>query len=1023
MVNFLDGALPEKAISLNDLGQYSLWMVGVSYLLAVLGCFTAMAILHMTRKVEGELRSIGILLGSVTMGVAIWSMHYTGMLSYNMTMEHHYDIGLTIISGMVAMLFSLAVFFILTHESFKYQDVLLAAPLLGAGVAGMHYTGMAAMDMAADIYYDPILFAVSIGIAILASGAAMCLMHLTTQMQRFRRSGQIVAAMVMGVAVCGMHYTGMAATVLLPYADCRFDPNQDLGPLVLSVGVVSSFIIGLSSCYLLYARQQSRRREMEKEFHFLFRLKYVNFLITCLLIGAILWGALTDRGAWLDMARQLADVNVPDTVRQGIDTAVSHSLLLLLLTLPAMIVLMINLLTIRQARRLFMQAIQSQQFTQNIMDAISDPIFVKDRNHVWMAGNKAFWRMVGGAPEDYIGKSDQDIFPPEEVEVFWQKDNLVLLTGAVIQHEERVTAGDNKSIIALTTKSPLELADGSRGLVGIIHDVTKLKNAEWELSLHRDNLQELVDEQTAIIKAEREQLREAKDVAEQASRAKSDFLANMSHELRTPLNSIIGMAELLKEGALQEEQLEMLDTMDDSSKNLLDIVNDILDLSKIETGKIELEEIGFDAFQSVNRVVNMLLPAASRKGLTLQLCTESAQPVTVQGDPTRFTRIITNLVSNAVKYTEQGGVKVYFAAHHMPGEKVALGVDIVDTGIGIAPAQLEKVFEKFVQADSSTTRKYGGSGLGLTITRQLVEMMGGTISVKSELGKGSTFSVVIPLPYADGVEDEEISFAMIEGSNAIPAAEVRIVVAEDHLLNQVYMRKFLANIGINHYTIVGNGEEAVTAALSGEYDLVLMDGHMPVMSGYEATVAIREAEKGSDQRIPIIAVTANAMIGERERCLEYGMDEYLTKPVNRVRFIEVLSRWVSFASNPAPDAGIVPQGDPVLDMTTLRTFSEGDTDMEREFAQIFYEQSVEHLALLEGQCIDGVSEEWKASAHLLKGAAATLGALKMRALCADAQQMVDANKDERERMFGKIRHAFTVVCLELQHMKLLKEMI
>lgn len=520
---------------------------------------------------------------------------------------------------------------------------------------------------------------------------------------------------------------------------------------------------------------------------------------------------------------------------------------------------------------------------------------------------------------------------------------------------------------------------------------------------------------------ERENLKIAKESAESANFAKSDFLANMSHELRTPLNSIIGMLDLLLESNISADQCEMMETMDDASKSLLEIVNDILDISKIESGHLELEHIPYRPLQCTTKVINMLMPMASAKGLTLSLHVTGDADMLILGDPLRYTRIVTNLVGNAVKYTEQGSVDVHFSATSLEGNKAFLRMDVMDTGIGLTKEQLGKIFEKFMQADTSTTRKYGGSGLGLSITKQLVNMMQGAITVESTVNKGSTFSFTLPAErvQADAILSYEESLKHNDGD--IPARDLRLLVAEDHVLNQIFMKKLLPTLGITQVTMVDNGVAVKEAALKEAFDIILMDCHMPLMNGYDATRAIRAHEADTDRHAIIIAMTANAMAGERQKCLECGMDEYISKPIDRRKLMQILSRWVKFSNTPPAAGEMGTASTPVLDLSTIQTYSQGNVELEREFAQTFYEQTMMQLAELKNHCTSGISEPWKEAAHLLKGGAYTMGAKKMGERCARAQEMLDATEKHRLEMLHGIRYEFELACSELKKKKLLPE--
>lgn len=518
------------------------------------------------------------------------------------------------------------------------------------------------------------------------------------------------------------------------------------------------------------------------------------------------------------------------------------------------------------------------------------------------------------------------------------------------------------------------------------------------------------------------QLEEAKHAAEGADRAKSDFLANTSHELRTPLNSIIGMAQLLLENSPDGDERDMLQTLEYAAQTLLEIVNDILDISKIETGSIELESVPFSPQESVARVVNMLLPLASKKGLSLQLHIRYKEQLMLLGDPLRFVRVVTNLVTNAIKYTDAGGVDVYLSAQPQPDGKLMVAVDVADTGVGIPPDKLPVIFDKFVQVDASSTRKQGGSGLGLTITKQLVQRMGGTIAVRSTLGEGSVFSVSVPFPAAPEQAPRQVAAARRQAAQANAlASQIRVLVAEDHVLNQAYMKRLLPSLGITQFSIVDNGQAALDAVVSKEADFIFMDCHMPVLDGYEAARRIREHEKQAGGHIPIVAMTANAMEGEREKCLQAGMDEYISKPIDKTVLVIILSQWMRFITPETPSAPAMPTspGDAVLDLRILSGFTENNPQMEREFVSIFMKQSTDHLQKLVQACVDGVSVDWKEAAHSLKGGAATLGAMKMRAVCAQAQEMVDSTREARLDMVQAVTRAFQEVCQELRARQLL----
>jgi signal transduction histidine kinase len=395
------------------------------------------------------------------------------------------------------------------------------------------------------------------------------------------------------------------------------------------------------------------------------------------------------------------------------------------------------------------------------------------------------------------------------------------------------------------------------------------------------------------LKRTREELIKAKRAAEAAAEAKAVFLANMSHELRTPMNGIIGMVDILKRTKLTDAQHEYLNIIESSGGNLLTIINDILDLSKIEAGHMELESIPFSLYNEIRRVINIMQIIADKKKLPIDLRINKEVPTYVKGDPVRLKQIVINLVNNAIKFTEKGSITVSVEKKSLEDGKVQLLFKVMDTGIGISPEGQKKLFQSFSQVDKSTTRKYGGTGLGLMISKNLTQMMDGEIGVESVGGVGSTFWFTVFLE----LSDEESYNKQHQDDDASHEDKMRmqlklnILLAEDNKINQKVAMLNLNNMGYQ-VDIANNGKEAVEKFENGDYDIIFMDVQMPEMDGVEACKKIREMENnsGSTKKILIIAMTANTSEDERKKYWEAGMNDYISKPFKRKKLIEILNK-------------------------------------------------------------------------------------------------------------------------------------
>src|SRR5574343_68469 len=451
---------------------------------------------------------------------------------------------------------------------------------------------------------------------------------------------------------------------------------------------------------------------------------------------------------------------------------------------------------------------------------------------------------------------------------------------------------DGRQVWLHVRSAPMQRSTGETVWTGVAVGITKLKEAEAELERHRNHLEARVEERTLA-------LSDAKRAAEAANIAKGNFLANMSHEIRTPMNAIIGLSGILRRKPQEPDTADKLEKIEAAGKHLLGIINDILDFSKIEAGKLQLAEDKVDVRLLPVHVCSMVAELANTKGI--QLKTEvDAPPPLLQGDRTRLTQALLNLVSNAVKFTRQGSVTVRVIKVAEDAEAVSIRFEVIDTGIGISPETLSRLFNPFEQADSSTARSYGGTGLGLAITRRLAHLMGGDAGVESVLGNGSTFWITVRLKKT---EEGLVDRVPILGSHVIAQLKerhvgTRILVVEDNEINQLVAQEILADAGLA-CDFANDGEESVSimgSSAPGTYALILMDMQMPKMDGVTATKLIRGLAAGKD--IPIVAMTANAFNEDEERCITAGMHDFVSKPVDPERLYGTVLKWLD--RNPRP---------------------------------------------------------------------------------------------------------------------------
>ena len=510
----------------------------------------------------------------------------------------------------------------------------------------------------------------------------------------------------------------------------------------------------------------------------------------------------------------------------------------------------------------------------------------------------------------------------------------------------------------------------------------------------------------------------AKGAADEANKARGNFLSTMSHEIRTPMNAMVGMAEMLRETALDAEQEMFTNAIQESSGALMAIIDDILDFSKIDAGMLRIDPVECDLPKLVEACLNVLKCGAEQKGLGLTCEMSPAVPAAVIGDPGRLRQILLNLIGNAVKFTHRGKVAVRVRDIGRRAGQCRIRFEIEDTGIGIARDSIGRLFQPFTQIDGSITRRYGGTGLGLAISKQLVELMGGRMGVESREGAGSTFWFEVPLAIAETSPrtparqvDESVCLLQpptpIQAPASAPgsAGEASILLVEDNIMNQKVAIHQLNALG-QRALLACNGQEALGMLEEHAFDLILMDCQMPVMDGFEVTRRIRSAERETGRHIHIVAMTANAMQGDRERCLDAGMDDYLTKPILRPQLARMLELYLP---RKTADGQAAP---PVLDMAHLEDLLGDDSQLQKDMLALFLSTSSGLVEELHAAAASGDFSAAQSLAHRLAGSGHNLGLREFAGLAhlaGIAARSGDGNKlsqtdSELQTAFDRVRH-------------------
>ncbi|UCV12608.1 PAS domain S-box protein [Dechloromonas denitrificans] len=601
--------------------------------------------------------------------------------------------------------------------------------------------------------------------------------------------------------------------------------------------------------------------------------------------------------------------------------------------------------------------------------------------------NESATRSLGYTREEFAGKNLLDIQVDLDEAALRGYLKEIIVHGRQV-FENRHRRKDGSIQIARIGVAVVDVG-GKPMISSIWQDITVQKQNQQELENHRNHLEMLVSERTAELAA-------AKEAAEQASQAKTTFLANMSHEIRTPMNAIIGLTHLAERSTRDQNQLHRLSKVSDAARHLLTIINQILDISKIEAGKLELEPLHFSLNQIVDHSTQMIIDRLQSRGLEFNKTIDPALPEVLFGDPLRIRQILLNYLTNAIKFTERGSISLSISLVAQTGNDLLVRFAVSDTGIGIPDAHQARIFDAFEQADSSTTRRFGGTGLGLAIARRLAELMGGETGLNSRAGRGSTFWFTVRVQRGQSGQQESLP-ALMDDADQILAdhfRQSRILLAEDNPINQEVALDLLRSVGLQADLAV-NGAEAVEMVGKNDYDLILMDMQMPVMDGITATRHIRQLPVG--HRIPILAMTANAFDDDRNTCLAAGMNDHIPKPVNPDVLFAALAHWLSTdLTSPPPEASSaavvfapatlaeIPGLDYAFGLNAVR----GRVASYERLLGKFARNHTGDFDLIRQHLRDGNIDEARRLAHSLKGAAGALGAAEIQKIAAQLEMAI-----------------------------------
>lgn len=867
-------------------GSYSSPLIILSVFIAMLAATLALNCLKNARRdASRKVKVTQVIAGSIALGGGTWSMHFIGMLAYELPMDVGYSFSGTVFSALPVFFASLLSLSLLTFKRNSAPTILSTGTLLGLGIGVMHYSGMMAMKVDARMVYD--LFGVLISVLVAASMAIFAIWLGSRQQPILKRPlhDVILRGCIMGSAIASMHYVGMGAVTFYadgPVVDSTLVAHPVFAMLI-AIGTLSIITTVITTNTLVRYKQLRVENEIRKHRLEAVLETAVDGIITIDSKGLIesMNPAAEQMLGWKidEVAGKNVSLLMPAPYKEAHDGYLSnylrskdakiigsgrevmaqhrdgHLIPIRLgvgeVELDGQPPLFVGFITdISEQRRMQSALRESEHQFRTLLGNMPGIAFrcLTDNPWTMMFISDAVEELTGWPPEEFIEgrKHMAQLIYEDDMELCERTVSDAIQNRSSYSVEYRIRHRDGSQRWVLDS-GDFEFIDGhAKWIDGVLLDITERRQMEDEL-------------------------RHSKQAAEDAAQAKAAFLANMSHEIRTPMNAIIGFSDVMREGKLEPEQKRYIDSISNAARSLLYLLNDILDSAKLERGKLTLDVIDFSLHELLDSLVSTYWLTARKKGLDLKLSIEPSLGDYVQGAPDRIRQVLTNLLGNAIKFTESGSVEL----NVLRNDQGEIEFHVVDTGIGMSAQAVESIFEPFTQADASMSRRFGGTGLGTTISKQLVELMGGDISVRSEEGKGTAFRVTLPLK--PGTKPQKVAVKAAKSDLSLP--KLSILVADDIAQNLELLEVVLGRDG-HDITRARDGLEALEQIHAKKFDLVLMDVQMPKMDGLTAARQIREKEaKEGLPALPIIALTASVLEADKQAAREAGMNGFAQKPV------------------------------------------------------------------------------------------------------------------------------------------------